>query len=91
MNMPIEMNKDIEKARLLWRCRRGMLELDLLLQRFMQQAYDQLTSEQLLTFKKILQEQDPDLFSWLMGHTIPDSIEYQEFVTWFRQHYCYAK
>ena len=85
------MNKDIEKAKLLWRCRRGMLELDLLLERFMRQAYDTLTPEQLLTFKKILHEQDPDLFAWLMGHAQPDSEEYQEFVVWFRQHFCYAK
>lgn len=85
------MTKDLEKARLLWRCRRGMLELDLLLERFMKDAYDNLSPTQLSTFKKILQEQDPDLYAWFMGYDEPVDHEFKSFVKWFREHFCQSK
>ena len=83
------MSQDIERAKMKWRCRRGMLELDLLLGRFMEQGYDQLTPEQMMVFKKILEEPDPDLYSWLMGYAIPEHEKFQTFVEWFREHFCY--
>jgi antitoxin CptB len=85
------MKNDIEKARLLWRCRRGMLELDLLLERFMNQAFDHLTPAQLEVFQKILQEQDPDLYAWLMGYEVPPTQEFKDFIVWFRERICQAK
>lgn len=83
------MSKDVEKAKMKWRCRRGMLELDLLLERFMAQGYDELSDEQMTVFKKILEEPDPDLYSWLMGYAVPDNQAFYQFVKWFREHYCY--
>ena len=38
-----------EKARLTWHCRRGMLELDLILQRFLEKGLDKLSNEELKT------------------------------------------
>ena len=58
----------VNKARLKWACRRGMLELDLLFIPFVDDAYDDLTAEQQITFERLLTEQDPDLFAWFMGH-----------------------
>lgn len=83
------MTKDLEKAKMKWRCRRGMLELDLLLERFMAQGYEDLSEEQMVIFKKILEEPDPDLYSWLMGYAKPENDSFCQFVTWFREHYCY--
>nr|WP_136250148.1 succinate dehydrogenase assembly factor 2 [Ningiella ruwaisensis] len=55
-------------ARLKWACRRGMLELDVLLLPFVEQAFDTLSFEQQETFERLLTSDDPDLFAWFMGH-----------------------
>jgi antitoxin CptB len=55
-------------ARLKWACRRGMLELDVLLLPFVEQAFDDLNDPQKETFERLLTSDDPDLYAWLMGH-----------------------
>jgi antitoxin CptB len=65
----------VNKARLRWACRRGMLELDLLFIPFVDDAYDDLTAKQQTTFEQLLTEQDPDLFAWFMGHSTCENIE----------------
>lgn len=82
------MSNQIERAKMLWRCRRGMLELDLLLERFMAEGYDNLTPEQLAIFKRLLEEPDPDLFAWLMGASEPSLPEFKSFISWFRAGFC---
>lgn len=62
------MNTENEIPRLLWACRRGMLELDLLLRPFVEDAYSELDETQKLHFKRLLNCDDPDLFAWFMGH-----------------------
>jgi antitoxin CptB len=56
------------KPRLRWACRRGMLELDVLLLPFVDEAYDDLTEENKVIFERLLVCQDPELFAWFMGH-----------------------
>jgi len=56
------------KPRLRWACRRGMLELDILFMPFVEEAYDELSSEHQATFERLLECQDPELFAWFMGH-----------------------
>jgi antitoxin CptB len=53
-----------------WRCRRGMLELDLLLNDFLEQ-YETLDDEQQSTFERILEYPDQTLFELLMGRMKP--------------------
>jgi len=48
-------------------CRRGMLELDFILQRFLDHHYDQLTQEQKCLFSRLLNEEDPTLYDWLIA------------------------
>lgn len=74
-----------KKAKLIWNCRRGMLELDLILQRFLVQGLDELSNDQLVSFEQLLTAEDPDLYAWLMGYQAPDR-ELKEIVT-FIQHY----
>lgn len=50
-----------------WLCRRGMKELDVLLESFMAQEYDQLSEEETAVFGEILQSEDPDLHAYLTG------------------------
>lgn len=52
--------KEAERAR--WRCRRGLLELDVVLQRFMDTHYAQLSRTELLQFETLLNLPDNDLW-----------------------------
>lgn len=52
--------KELERAR--WRCRRGMLELDIVLQRFLDRDYLQLNNQQLEQFERLLDLPDNDLW-----------------------------
>ncbi len=58
----------IQKARLKWACRRGMLELDVLFMPFVDEAWDGLSDENKNIFERLLTCQDPELFAWFMGH-----------------------
>ncbi|MEN8762631.1 MAG: succinate dehydrogenase assembly factor 2 [Thiogranum sp.] len=60
-----------ELARMRWKCRRGMLELDLLLRDFLDSGYQDLdeTGQQLLD--RILDYPDAVLLEWLMGRIRP--------------------
>ncbi|GAA0293721.1 hypothetical protein GCM10009128_10370 [Psychrosphaera haliotis] len=56
------------KPKLKWACRRGMLELDVLLEPFVDEAYDALSTEDKSSFQRLLACEDPELFAWFMGH-----------------------
>jgi len=60
--------KEFERAR--WRCRRGMLELDIVLQRFMDQNYRQLDETGLLQFERLLALPDNDLWDLISGKQV---------------------
>ncbi|OFI32814.1 FAD assembly factor SdhE [Alteromonas lipolytica] len=55
-------------ARLKWACRRGMLELDVLLQPFVEEAFNDLSEHDKEVFERLLTSDDPDMFAWFMGH-----------------------
>lgn len=54
--------------RLRWQCRRGMLELDLLLGRFLDEGYPKLDAAGQGLFERFLAHPDPVLYDWLMGY-----------------------
>jgi antitoxin CptB len=64
----IPMLNSSDKPRLIWACRRGMLELDVILTPFVEHEYDGLEEAQRATFRRLLECDDPDLFAWFMGH-----------------------
>lgn len=49
---------DTEKRRLSWRCRRGLLELDIVLQRFVTQYLNTLSAHELSAFNLLLDYPD---------------------------------
>ena len=59
---------DAEKKRLRYLTRRGLLELDIVLTRFMQKHFDALTQEQLEVFRDILDWQDQDFLAIVNGY-----------------------
>lgn len=73
-----------EKARFEWHCRRGMLELDLILHRFLEQKLECLSPQELDAFNSLLSCTDPELFAWLMGHEEPQDKELKKIVTIIR-------
>lgn len=62
-----------EKARIRWACRRGMLELDVMIMPFYEQCFEHLTKQQQHDFVDLLACDDPDLFKWLMKHGRSDN------------------
>jgi antitoxin CptB len=69
-----------EIKRLRWQCRRGMLELDVLLGRFLDNKYSTLPSDQRTLFKQLLTENDQDLFMWLTAKDRPAQVAYQPLI-----------
>lgn len=72
--------------RLKWATRRGMLELDLILLPFLENRYSSLESADQEKFRKLLACQDPELFSWFMGKSVPEDAEMQEIVEMVNQY-----
>ena len=62
---------DREFARLRWRCRRGMRELDVLLTRYLERNYAASSPAERAAFVQLLELPDPDLFGYLVGRTTP--------------------
>ena len=80
------MMNSLKKAKLLWRCRRGMLELDLILLDFAKKNLEKMSAEELVTFEQLLNCTDPELFSWFMGHETPEEKEFVSLVKSIKHH-----
>ena len=61
----------MNKNRLLWASRRGMLELDLILTPFVENVYDTLSKDDQLRFEVLLECEDQTLFMWFMQRENP--------------------
>ncbi len=76
-----------EKARFVWRCHRGMLELDLILKSFLENQFNSLSLSEIDAFESLLNCTDPELYAWLMGHEEPTKNELKEIVAIIRNSY----
>mgnify|MGYP006301648159 CR=1 FL=1 len=72
------------RRRLYWRCRRGMLELDLLLQGFLEIGYPALGPDGRRAFERLLERPDRTLQAWLLGNETPDERELADVVAAIR-------
>ena len=70
--------------RLRWRCRRGLLELDLILQRFLERRFERLNAEEKAVFGELLDSPDPELLDWALGRSDPADPRYQSVVRLLR-------
>jgi antitoxin CptB len=66
--------------RLRWRCRRGTRELDALLQGWLDAHAESLDATGLGAFDSLLDQQDPELWDWLMGHAEPPRADWAAIV-----------
>lgn len=60
-----------ERSKLRWCCRRGMKELDVLLEAYLERCYDGASDEEKRAFAELLDLQDPELFRYLTGRETP--------------------
>lgn len=65
----------IEAGRLAWRCRRGMRELDTLLERYVAMRYPLADATERQAFERVLDLADPQLWAYLLGQESPDDPE----------------
>ncbi len=61
--------------RLFWHSRRGMLELDVLLVPFLQEAYFDLPEEDQQRYQRLLDCEDQDMFNWFMQKSKPEDAD----------------
>ncbi|HEY6131438.1 MAG TPA: succinate dehydrogenase assembly factor 2, partial [Halioglobus sp.] len=64
-----------EINRMRWAARRGMLELDLVLEPFVTTRYAQLSASDRRCFQQLMLCEDQDLFAWLMQRDQPGDEE----------------
>ena len=57
--------REVERIR--WRCRRGLLELDIVLARFLEGAFPALGAAEVDAFKRLLELPDNDLWDLISG------------------------
>lgn len=74
-----------DRSRLFWRCRRGIREMDILFQEFIEAEYDSLTDSEKYSFNKLLDEADLDIMNWIMGKDKSDSDELNHIIAIIRQ------
>jgi antitoxin CptB len=62
---------ELELRRLRWRCRRGMKELDVLLERFARGGLPAAGPAERCAFSELLELPDPELAGYLLGGVTP--------------------
>lgn len=71
--------------RLRWRCRRGLLELDVVLKNFLDQGYASLTPAEQESFDKLLAVPDNILWAYVQGSENPPEKELSQIVSKIRK------
>lgn len=74
------MFSEVDIRRLSWHCRRGMLELDVVLIPFLEQRFRDLDEADQSRFEKLIACEDQDIFSWIMRNAEPDDPELKRIV-----------
>lgn len=60
-----------DKARLKWHCRRGMKELDMLLEHYLEHEYAEASEDEQSAFRAILDLDDPVIWYYVMERDWP--------------------
>lgn len=76
---------ETDYAELKWRCRRGMLELDILLNTYLDRHYSMMSEQQGAVFGEILDYPDQVLFDLLLGNMRSSNAEVNRLIVEIRQ------
>jgi len=69
-----------------WASRRGMLELDLVLEPFVSARYAALSDDDKIRYRDLMLCEDQELFGWFLGRQIPDDPELAAIVCTILEH-----
>jgi len=75
----------LDQKQLVWRCRRGVRELDVLFTRFLEVDYSDLKPTQQRDFQRLLEIQDPVIMDWLFGRYAADDDGLAEIISILRK------
>jgi antitoxin CptB len=73
------------ERRLRWRCRRGLLELDIVLGRFVRQRYAAMDNEQRVVFDELLDMPDTELWDVITGKREPAHAHQCVVLEWLKE------
>ncbi len=68
-------DNDAELGRLRWRSRRGMRELDRLLERWLDRRWAVASEAERGLFRQLLECEDDRLWLWFLGHEHPQDVD----------------
>ncbi|MEM6483873.1 MAG: succinate dehydrogenase assembly factor 2 [Pseudomonadota bacterium] len=71
---------DADYRQMCWASRRGMLELDLVLEPFVRDHYLQLTNDEKATYRALMECQDQELFDWFLNKSPPADLALEQMV-----------
>lgn len=74
-----------DTARLRWRCRRGVKELDVLMEHFLVEHLPRLAPAQMAALGRMLDANDPDLMDWIMERQPAPDADYLPLLQMLRQ------
>jgi antitoxin CptB len=70
----------VRLERLRWHCRRALLELDIVFQRYWQQVGDDVDEQDQVALERLLEMEDHELWQVVSGRTETDDPQMQEMV-----------
>ena len=70
----------MNQSQLVWRCRRGIRELDVLFGQFLESDYPLMPQDEQVVFQRLLDVQDPVIMDWLFGKYESDDVELQRLI-----------
>ena len=76
----------INPQKVFWHSRRGMLELDLLLVPFTTEIFANLSVQDQMLYVEFLEQEDQDLFKWLMGREEPADARFNAIIAQILAH-----
>ena len=68
-----------------WRQRRGMKELDVLLEHYFRRHHETASPEEKAAFERLLEREDPDIWLWVVGQQEPPA-EFANVIAALRRH-----
>jgi len=69
-----------DTSRIRWACRRGMRELDVLFEPFLDERFPHLSDSDRSTFIALLENTDQDLWSWFFTDAKPEDLKLKAMV-----------
>lgn len=74
-----------DRGRVRWQCRRALLELDLVLERFIERHFERLTPAQLTSLEALLSCEDHDLWAMVTENKPCEDVCWKELLALIRQ------